>query len=329
LDQDIYDWYSSISEEDGVYLVNTQYHDEELLSLWSANAVYTTLPASPFWLFTVSPNYLATLGIEIDQDDMDKARAGARLYLVPDTFSEKERERMKQWAEESSTKNLSPGDIQTRFTENPQFEFVTYQPQQPFFTWATTSDSSMEESAPVIYVATPENMRYFETESLRAVGFDGYLKFADADVMSRHTRASVLAQFNLSDNELTFLPVQDYIDGLQKGILLALLWFGGALLVLVLILIGLLLTLATIFRMANQERINVRKFLGFSFWQLYRGPLLLLATVSLLELATTILLQSKLDMLLVGTVAMIQGLIFWKYMSRGELKRLLSSLKES
>jgi hypothetical protein len=329
LDQDIYDWYSSVSKEDGVYLVNTQYHDEELLNLWSANTIYTTIPTNPFWLFTVSPNYLATLGIEINQDDLDKAKTGARLYLLPDTFSEKEREQMMQWLKESSAKGLSLGDIQTQFTKNPQFEFVTYQSKQTFFTWATTSDSSMEESAPVVYVATPENMRYFETESLRAVGFDGYLKFANADVMDRHTQAGVLAQFNLSDNDLTFLPVQDYIDGLQKGILLALLWFGGALLVLVLILIGLLLTLATIFRIANQERINVRKFLGFSFWQLYQGPVLLLATVSLLELATTILLQSKLDILLVCTLAIIQGLIFWKYMSRSELRRLLSSLKES
>jgi hypothetical protein len=329
LDQDIYDWYSFIAEEDGVYLIKTQYYDNYLLGLWRSDGIYSTTPTDPFWLFTVSPNYLASLGMEIDQADLEKARTGARLYLLPDTLSTEERNQIIRWISEDTTRSLSPGDIQTKFTNDPKFEFVTYRPDQDFFTWGTTSDTSMEEEAPIIYVATPENMRYFETESLRAIGFDGYLKFADTDVMDRHTQTDVLSRFGLSDNELSFLPVQGYIDGLQKGILLALSWFGGALLVLVLILIGLLLTLATIFRIANQEKIQVKKYLGFSFWQLYRAPLLSLATLSLLSLMGTILLQSKLDFLLMSVVAIIQGLIFWRYMSRGELKQLMSSLKES
>jgi hypothetical protein len=329
LNQDIYDWYSSIAQDDGVFLVNTQYHDRELLDSWSASGVYDVLPTDPFWLFTLSPNYLAQLGMEIGQQELDEAKAGTRLYLLPSTLSAQESEQMMEWIKESSTRSLSPGDIQTEFTKNPQFAFVSYEPSQDFFTWATSSEGSMAERDPVIYVATPENMRYFETESLRAVGFDGYLKFVDASAMDRHTQASVLAQFNLSDNELTFLPVQDYIDGLQKGIILALLWFGGTLLVLVLVLIGLLLTLATIFRIANQEMLQVKKFLGFSFWQMYRGPLLLLMAVTLLELAAALLLRSRLDLLLVGAIALAQGLIFWKYMARNELKRLLLSLKEA
>jgi hypothetical protein len=267
--------------------------------------------------------------MELGQTDLDEAKAGTRLYLLPSTLSEHERDQMMEWIREDTTRDLSPGSIQTGFTKEPRFSFVTYEPSQHFFTWGTTSDSSMEERAPIIYVATPENMRYFETESLRANGFDGYLKFANADAMDRYTRTEVFARFGLSDNELNFLPVQDYIDGLQKGILLALLWFGGALLVLVLILIGLLLTLATIFRIANQEKINVKKFLGFSFWQLYRGPLFMLVALTVVELVITILLQSKLDFLLMSAVAIIQGLIFWRYMSRNELKQLMSSLKES
>jgi hypothetical protein len=332
LDQDIYNWYSSIADEDGVYLIKTQYHEDDLLDAWRDYDIYSAVPASPFWLFTLSPNYLASLGMEgmgISQADLDEAEAGTRLYLLPSTLSEHERDQMMGWIRDDTTRGLGPGDIQTGFTKDPRFSFVTYEPSQYFFTWGTTSDSSMEERAPVIYVATPQNMRYFETESLRASGFDGYIKFANADAADRYTRAEVFDRFSLSDNELSFLPVQDYIDGLQKGILLALLWFGGALLVLVLILIGLLLTLATIFRIANQEKINVKKFLGFSFWQLYRGPLLMLMALTVTELMTTILLQSKLDFLLMSVVAVIQGLIFWRYMSRSELKQLMPSLKEN
>lgn len=145
------------------------------------------------------------------------------------------------------------------------------------FTWATEPGIATTEKAPVIYVATPENMTFFEDESLLATGLDNsYIKFADAKIIERYTRPKVIGKFNLNDNNPTFKSVHVYIDGLQKDIETLLFWSAMVFLILAAMLIGLLLTLATIFRVANQEKINVKKFLGFDFRRLYRAPLILL-----------------------------------------------------
>lgn len=327
LDKDIYDWYASISGNSGVYLINTQYKGADLLNTWKENHVYKAMPNNPFWHFTVSPNYLAKLGIAVNENALAKAKAGTRLYLLPDTLSESDLKQMEAYLRESDTQGISDGDIQTEFVRHREFEFVTYKPTQDLFTWGTKSDDAMTAKAPVIYVATPENMCYFENESLRATGLGSYIKFADAKTMEQYTSSDRLGQFNLTDNAPTFKPVQVYIDGLQKEIGTTILWFCLVFVILIAILIGLLLTLATIFRIANQEKINVKKFLGFDFWQLYRSPLILLSCVILLEFGIVYAFQSKFGLLLIAAVSLLQLLIFSKYMARSELKRLLLAFK--
>jgi len=326
-DQDIYDWYASIAEEEGVYLIHTQHYSNEVLAIWSDNAIYANVPVNSFWNFIVSPNYLGHLGIELSEENLAAARNGKRLYLLPSTLSDTERNQMIAWIEESDKYGVSPNDIQTQFTKQQEFLFITYQPQEELFTWGTTASDTMTETAPVIYVATPGNMRYFENESLKVFGLNGYIKFVDAETMSKYTQASLLGQFNLLDNEVTFVAVQNYIDGLQENIWLTITLFGLVFVLLIIILIGALLTLSTIFRIANQEKINVKKFLGFSFGQLYRAPMLLLTSLILLELLIMIVLHTKYGLLLMGLVALIQMFIFWRYMARSEIRRLLSTLK--
>ena len=80
-----------------------------------------------------------------------------------------------------------------------------------------------------------------------------------------------------------FAPVKAYIDGLQKDLAMTLVWFGGAFGVLLLILIGLLLVLASIYRLSNAQKLNVQKFLGYGFVHMYRGPVILLSLVIALE----------------------------------------------
>jgi hypothetical protein len=185
----------------------------------------------------------------------------------------------------------------------------------------------MTETAPVIYVSTPENMCYFENEGLRTQGLDGYIKFADSEISEKYTQADILERFDLVDNTPVFTQVQDYIDGLQKEIWTTIMWFGLVFVVLVAILIGLLITLATIFRIANQEKINVKKFLGFDYWRLYKAPMNLLLCVIILEISVMLLLESRFGLLLMCVVALLQIIIFSKYMARSELKRLLLAFK--
>ena len=98
-------------------------------------------------------------------------------------------------------------------------------------------------------------------------------------------------------------------------------------LMLMLILVGLLVTLAAVFRIANQEKINVKKFMGFSFLQMYGRPMLLLSALTVLEIATMLLLGSKFGLLLVVIVSLVQIIIFVKYMAHNELKNVLAAFK--
>lgn len=106
-----------------------------------------------------------------------------------------------------------------------------------------------------------------------------------------------------------------------------LMWFGFVFLMLLLILIGLLVTLAAVFRVANQERINVKKFLGFPFLQMYSRPMLLLSVLIVLELAAMLMMGSKFGLLLVIIVSVIQLVIFMRYMAHNELKNVLADFK--
>jgi len=328
LQQDVYHWYSSIADNNGVYLIHTNYRDPNLLDDWSVNKIYNVIPNQPFWYYAVSPNYLTKLGITINENTLAKAKIGTRLYLLPDTLSDTDANVMKSYLQESAVEDISSKDIQTAFTKHQEYEFVTYKPKQDLFTWATKAGIATTEKAPVIYVATPENMTFFEDESLLATGLENsYIKFADAQTMERYTRSEVLGQFNLTDNNPTFRSVHVYIDGLQRDIETVLFWSGMAFIILVSMLVGLLLTLATIFRIANQEKINVKKFLGFDFWQLYRSPLILLSCVILTEFVVVYAYQSKFGLLLIAAVSLLQLLIFSQYMARSELKRLLLAFK--
>jgi hypothetical protein len=235
---------------------------------------------------------------------------------------------MTAWIREADTKSaLASGGIQDKFTQQQNFKFVTYNPGSNLFTWASDSKSATTESAPIINVCTPENMVFMESGSLKATGFNGYIKFADDKAMKQYTQPDILSRFNLTDNDLSFSSVQQYIDGLQKDLWTTIEWFGLVFLFLFIILVGLLITLATIFRISNQEKINVKKFLGFSFWQLYKVPTLMLISIIVLELAVMIALRSNFGILVIVISSLLQLLIFVKYMARSELKRVLLAFK--
>ena len=327
LDQDLYNWYSSIADTPGVYMIQTNYYDTEILETWQSNSTYSSIPNEPVWLFSMSPNYLETLGVTINADALVAAKNGTRLYLIPSTLPDGEKEQISGWLQERDTKSLSDGDIQTAFTQNPTFLFIEYEPSQSFFTWTTNDRSSIETDMPIIYVATPQNMKYTETESLKASGFNGYIKFADMQTAMKCTNTDILSNYNLTDNDLKFVDVHNYIDGLQKELGTTLMWFGIVFVMLMLILIGLLLTLATVFRIVNQEKINVKKFMGFSFLQMYRKPIILLSILIILELIAMLVIGSKFGLLLVLMVSAIQVIIFVKYMTHNEIKNVLIAFK--
>jgi len=104
-------------------------------------------------------------------------------------------------------------------------------------------------------------------------------------------------------------------------------WFGMVFLILMFILLGILISLATVFRIANQEKINVKKFLGYGFIDLYRIPIIMLVSVICIELIIMLIIGSKFGAIVMGILAVIQIVIFSKYMSRCEIKNILIAFK--
>lgn len=354
MDEDLYHWYSAMADAEGVYMIHTEYYSQPLLNTWQSSQTYGQVPEKPLWLFTMSPNYLETLGIHVDEESLEAARAGKRLYLFPDSMTGEEQETIAAWLKDRDTRSLESGDISTLFTKDPDFAFASYTPDKDLFTWTTdlsnqadasgfldqagTADpgtssggeedgGAMTVKAPVIYVAVPENMKYTETEGIRVSGLDGYLKFADEETARQWTQGEILSQYGLLDNNPVFAPVRDYIDGLQKDLAVTLVWFGLVFFALGLILIGLLLVLASIYRLANAEKLNVKKFLGFGFGQMYRGPVILLSLVIGLEFMGVLIAGSRMGLVLVAGAALVQMIIFIKYMARGSVSRVLTAFK--
>ena len=103
-------------------------------------------------------------------------------------------------------------------------------------------------------------MKYTETESLKASGFNGYIKFANAQTAMSCTSADILSGFDLSDNAPQFASVHNYIDGLQKNLETTLMWFSLVFVMLMLILlviVSLVQVVAFTKYMAHNELKNV------------------------------------------------------------------------
>lgn len=327
LAQSFYDWYKGMYDDDGVYLINTTYFDNKHLDGWKQNNVYKSVPEKPFWYFSYSPNYIKSLNLDIDSRIINEVKAGTRVYLIPKSDSENEKVNLKNWLTESSTKRPHEGDISTVFNKEKNVKFIEYTPKDNMFTWNTNSTYENECTNPVIYVCTPENMTYFESESLNANGFNGYIKFVNKAVAEKYLDKNILAKYKLNDNNIEFSNVGNYIDGLQKDLLTTIAWFGVVFLILMLILLGILIALATVFRIANQEKINVKKFLGYGFINLYAIPIIMLISVISIELIIMFIMQSKFGFLLMLILAVIQILIFSRYMTKYEIENIRMAFK--
>jgi hypothetical protein len=327
LDQSFYDWYKGMYNNDGVYLINTTYFDNKQLDGWKQSNVYKNIPEKPFWYFAYSPNYIKSLNLNVDSLIINEAESGIRVYLIPNSCSENEKVKLKNWLIESSTKRPHEGDISTVFNKEKNVKFVEYEPKDSMFTWNPDSTYEHECTNPVIYICTPENMTYFESESLNATGFNGYIKFANRTVAEKYLNTNILEKYKLNDNNPEFVDTGKYIDGLQKDLMTTIEWFGVVFLILMLILIGILISLATVFRIANQEKINVKKFLGYGFIDLYRMPIIMLVSVISIELIIMLIMHSKFGFLLILILAVIQMLIFSRYMTKCEIENIRMAFK--
>ena len=324
LDQRIFDWYNEIHNNSDVLLIKTRFEDRNLLDLWRSNRVYSNIPSEPFWYFVASKSYLDTINIKLSDEIYQQAEEGVRTYLIPSNMDDNCKKNIEKYFEESSVKGIRDSDIQTTFNKNKEFKFVEYTADSPFFTWTTDPEKELYTNNPIIYLCTPQNMTYFESEGLKTTGLNGCIKFRNSEAAKKYLSTEIMSKYNLVDNNLVFSDVNDYIDGLQKELITAIFWLGMS---ATIILIGILISIATVFRISNQNRLNVEKFMGFSFIKMYQKPLALLVSAIIIESIVMIAVKSKFGLLINSALSVVQLIIFFAYMSRNEIKNILKNFK--
>ncbi|MEK4817499.1 amino acid ABC transporter permease [Macrococcoides caseolyticum] len=328
LNQDFYDWYSSMYQDKNVYISTSEYISKNLLKTYKENRTYDYIPKKPFWYMTFSPTYLKEQGIDIDKKLLAASNSGKKVYLIPDNYTQNEKESLSQWLKESETKNIKDNDISTVFNKSKEFIFVSYHYNKKVFNWSRDTEKNIMVSNPIIYIVTPQNMNYQQSESLRSNDLNGYIKFKDKETAKKYTNKDYLKKYGLEDNKIKFVAIKDFIDGLQKDLSQTILWFLGVIIGIILLSIILLISLSYVYRVSNNERLYVSKFLGFNFFKMYKVPMILIIVVWIIEMVLVCLFHSKIGVILVIIYGIIQILIFYLYMSKNDIKQLLLSIKE-
>lgn len=217
--KDSYTWYKSIENKNGVHIINTAYYSDETLNIWKENNVYNAIPDKDFWYFTVSPSYLKQMNIRLSDDEMNRAKNGTRLYLVPDTLSESETEQITSFLKEDALKNAETSTIETAFTKNREIEIISYSPTDSYFTFPSDKGETITDEAPIIYVCTAANMKFYESESLISTGVDSYIKFENEKIMKKYTDNSNLKRYSLKFSKLSKIYEKAAKNGIvDKGI---------------------------------------------------------------------------------------------------------------
>lgn len=326
LEQDMYNLYQELDRRiPGVYLAQSEFLDETSLANLAANGIYQHVPRKAFWYLTYSYNYLQDMGIELSPEEITAIQSGARLYLLPDTFSSQEVETMEAFLQERIT--ISTGDIKTAFTTNPRYIFKRYTPRQGIFTWPTNSQQETTSQDPIIFVASPENLYFMESANLFVSGYNGILKLRDKATLNQVEEIIKQGFPDLADNHLQFTTVNRYINGIQKDLGQTFYLFGGIIGLLIFTLLSVLWGLLLLYRLVYQEKIAVQYFLGFSFFNRYRSLFILILLNSLVQVIILTILGSLLGILLSLLALACQGLILYLSVFRKEQASLIKQFK--
>ncbi|WP_172923691.1 ABC transporter permease [Streptococcus sp. 1559] len=324
LEHTMYNFYQRISELPGVYIAKGQFLNQE--SLDAVYGTYQHVPKKPFWYLKFSYNYLQDLGIPLSDEELLEMRNGTRLYLLPNTLNTEELEVMKAYLQESVT--VKPGDLQTNFTENQKFMFKIYQPSRPIFTWSDSISYGTTSENPVIFVSTPENLYFMESANLVVSGYNGLLKIRDRETMEQVVSVLETEFPDLMDNRLSFTTVKNFINGLQKDLSYTFYLFGTIIAIIIITMMAIFWSFVLMYRLLFEEKLYVQYFMGFSPWKRYIGVLSLIISFSVMELIVSILVGSKLGIVMTLATFAFQIMLLYFSLFRKEGESIIQSFKE-
>lgn len=324
LERSMYNFYQRISELPGVYIAQGKFLNQEYLD--AVYGTYQHVPKKPFWYLKFSYNYLQELGIPLSDEELLEMRNGTRLYLLPNTLNTEELEAMKAYLQESVT--VKPGDLQTNFTENPKFMFKVYQPSRPIFTWSDSISYGTTSENPVIFVSTPENLYFMESANLVVSGYNGLLKIRDRETMEQVVSVLETEFPDLTDNRLSFTTVKNFINGLQKDLSYTFYLFGTIIAIIIITMMAIFWSFVLMYRLLFEEKLYVQYFMGFSPWKRYIGVVSLIISFSVIELIVSILVGSKLGIVMTLATFAFQIMLLYFSLFRKEGESIIQSFKE-
>ena len=324
LERSMYNFYQRISELPGVYIAQGKFLNQEYLD--AVYGTYQHVPKKPFWYLKFSYNYLQDLGIPLSDEELLEMRNGTRLYLLPNTLNTEELEVMKAYLQESVT--VKPGDLQTNFTENQKFMFKVYQPSRPIFTWSDSISYGTTSENPVIFVSTPENLYFMESANLVVSGYNGLLKIRDRETMEQVVSVLETEFPDLTDNRLSFTTVKNFINGLQKDLSYTFYLFGTIIAIIIITMMAIFWSFVLMYRLLFEEKLYVQYFIGFSPWKRYIGVLSLIISFSVMELIVSILVGSKLGIVMTLATFAFQIMLLYFSLFRKEGESIIQSFKE-
>lgn len=324
LERSMYNFYQRISELPGVYIAQGKFLNQEYLD--AVYGTYQHVPKKPFWYLKFSYNYLQELGIPLSDEELLEMRNGTRLYLLPNTLNTEELEAMKAYLQEIVT--VKPGDLQTNFTENPKFMFKVYQPSRPIFTWSDSISYGTTSENPVIFVSTPENLYFMESANLVVSGYNGLLKIRDRETMGQVVSVLETEFPDLTDNRLSFTTVKNFINGLQKDLSYTFYLFSTIIAIIIITMMAIFWSFVLMYRLLFEEKLYVQYFMGFSPWKRYIGVLSLIISFSVMELIVSILVGSKLGIVMTLATFAFQIMLLYFSLFRKEGESIIQSFKE-
>ena len=324
LERSMYNFYQRISELPGVYIAQGKFLNQEYLD--AVYGTYQHVPKKPFWYLKFSYNYLQDLGIPLSDEELLEMRNGTRLYLLPNTLNTEELEVMKAYLQESIT--VKPGDLQTNFTENQKFIFKVYQPSRPIFTWSDSISYGTTSENPVIFISTPENLCFMESANLVVSGYNGLLKIRDRETMEQVVSVLETEFPDLTDNRLSFTTVKNFINGLQKDLSYTFYLFGTIIAIIIITMMAIFWSFVLMYRLLFEEKLYVQYFMGFSPWKRYIGVLSLIISFSVMELIVSILVGSKLGIVMTLATFAFQIMLLYFSLFRKEGESIIQSFKE-
>ncbi|WP_129045555.1 hypothetical protein [Companilactobacillus metriopterae] len=316
LDNEMWNWYKSIEKKDGVYLASGQYYSQSTLD--NLQLTREKVPENPFTLLSFSPNYLKDHNIIISKKIENIAYSGTRVYLIPNQWSKNKKDLYKDWIKEN---DLSSADVNTIFGKKKKIQFIDYQSKQSIFTWLTESNEPNVDKEPVILVTTANNMGTVEYGSLRANVLTGPLKFNNAKTLNKYTSHSIMKKYQLDDNRIEFVPVKEYVSGLQRDLKQIIALFIGLIAFIIFTIALILITIAIIFSLSNAEFLFIKKILGFSDYQLYKPLIISVLTLGIIKLITVLILKSKLGLVLIPAELILEFIVIAIFIRLHRIKK--------